>query len=1151
MGLRGGRLIGGALSHGFLAAVVLGAGAAALVASGPVPLPWLARELERRAAEAMIGPLDGLELRVSEAEFSAAGGFGLRLRGVELAPVAGDGAAIEARAATIGVDPLAALFGDLRLTRITIEGARLAVTRGADGAVRFEIAEAGGAVAGGALFEPPAEAAEVDSRDLVERATQSAADAFARAAAGLADAASAADGGMALLASDAALSLTELDLTIVDEPSGRRWRAPDAALALALDDGSAAARLDADMRLSRGGRLRVLAEIRRAAGADAIELTAETAGARLDDLWREATAEAVEDGVSLEGVIDLALTARVAAADGALLDAQVAIGVTEFAFSAPGLEARRLDRIDVEGALDPERRSATLSLIEADGPTFHLVGQGRVDFLAAERGGLRSMVGLLEMSELEIRDPMVFDEPLLIDRGRLSFDADFASASIAAPSIVLEAEGTEIRGRASAFLGAPEGGTYQFFFEADPFDAAALPRLWPTIAAPGARAWVAANVLGGRVDTLEIAGLLEPSRARVDGSFSVSDVTATYLADMPPIEGGVGVGRVSADGFVFDVSAGRVDMGDAGVLTLGDSRFVVPSFSPSPPPSETTVAATGPLTAVLALLDHEPLGLIQRFDGDIGAPTGQVEAQVSLAFPLAAGLRIAEIDVLARGSVTELEGVAPGVDAVMRADRATFEATTQGLRLESEAARLEGRRLAFVWRETFGPGDGEPRTILEVDGPISRDRLRHLGVQTEFHAAGPIGVDGELRFFRGGSGALDLALDMSAARLRIPPLEWTKPEGVGGRMRVRGTWSGRRAELGRFDGDFDDLDFAAALRLGAGGALSELRLETLRMLGDDGRPIMDLALTLSTLDDGRLGLTGGGPMFDFDAFFDRRRTSDEPTGTGGGSEVALDLQIDALRLAGDAEVRDARVEGVLRGDAPSQLAVRARAGAAAVVLQLTPDGADQRFFVSAEDAGAALRGLGLVAEARGGRLRLSGVAYPDGSAIGELQIDDIVVEDAPVMASVLSSAFVLGILDRAGSGGITLTRVRAPFRVDDQTVYLDDAAASGPALGMTLTGTVDRLDDSLDLSGSLSPAFAINGILSEVPLIGDLLTGGAGSGVLGVAFSIRGRLGAAQVSVNPLSALAPGPFRRIFSGRASPGGGGGDRLGEGFRAQDD
>jgi hypothetical protein len=62
----------------------------------------------------------------------------------------------------------------------------------------------------------------------------------------------------------------------------------------------------------------------------------------------------------------------------------------------------------------------------------------------------------------------------------------------------------------------------------------------------------------------------------------------------------------------------------------------------------------------------------------------------------------------------------------------------------------------------------------------------------------------------------------------------------------------------------------------------------------------------------------------------------------------------------------------------------------------------------------------------------------------------------------------------------------------------------------------------------LIPAYSINSVLGNVPVLGPLLLGGEGQGIFGANFKIAGSAADATITVNPLSALAPGALRKLF-----------------------
>jgi hypothetical protein len=55
-------------------------------------------------------------------------------------------------------------------------------------------------------------------------------------------------------------------------------------------------------------------------------------------------------------------------------------------------------------------------------------------------------------------------------------------------------------------------------------------------------------------------------------------------------------------------------------------------------------------------------------------------------------------------------------------------------------------------------------------------------------------------------------------------------------------------------------------------------------------------------------------------------------------------------------------------------------------------------------------------------------------------------------------------------------------------------------------------------------------VLSNIPLLGDIIASKKGEGILSATYSATGNMEQPNISTNPLSMLAPGIFRRIFEG---------------------
>jgi hypothetical protein len=149
---------------------------------------------------------------------------------------------------------------------------------------------------------------------------------------------------------------------------------------------------------------------------------------------------------------------------------------------------------------------------------------------------------------------------------------------------------------------------------------------------------------------------------------------------------------------------------------------------------------------------------------------------------------------------------------------------------------------------------------------------------------------------------------------------------------------------------------------------------------------------------------------------------------------------------------------------------------------------------------------------------------------GLLTITDFKMVNQPFLARLFSSVSFTGFGDLLQNEGISMDKFEMPFSSKNNVVSIHDAIFSG-GIGGTAEGYIDRPKSLVAIKGSLVPAYGLNSIISNVPLLGDLLASKKGEGILGVTYSMSGPTDQIALSYNPLSMMAPGILRRIFEGR--------------------
>ena len=88
------------------------------------------------------------------------------------------------------------------------------------------------------------------------------------------------------------------------------------------------------------------------------------------------------------------------------------------------------------------------------------------------------------------------------------------------------------------------------------------------------------------------------------------------------------------------------------------------------------------------------------------------------------------------------------------------------------------------------------------------------------------------------------------------------------------------------------------------------------------------------------------------------------------------------------------------------------------------------------------------------------------------------------------------------------------------------------AVGATIDGQIDYASDDVHLRGTFVPLYGLNNMFGQIPIVGLFLGGGSNEGLLGITYEVVGPPSAPRISVNPMSAIAPGLLRKFIP---SPG----------------
>lgn len=190
----------------------------------------------------------------------------------------------------------------------------------------------------------------------------------------------------------------------------------------------------------------------------------------------------------------------------------------------------------------------------------------------------------------------------------------------------------------------------------------------------------------------------------------------------------------------------------------------------------------------------------------------------------------------------------------------------------------------------------------------------------------------------------------------------------------------------------------------------------------------------------------------------------------------------------------------------------------------------REFELTATNAGDFLGALDLSDRVKGGSLSLRGPyddSAPPPALNAKLEMRDFTLKNSQILGRILTVTSLTGVQNLLTGSGISFNKMLANIRSRGGVITIDKGRANGASIGITVEGTVDTNSTGLKLKGVVVPAYALNSILSNIPIIGDLL-GGEGEGIIAFNYGIKGTYENPDVGVNPLSGLTPGFLRGIF-----------------------
>jgi AsmA-like C-terminal region/Protein of unknown function len=1015
-------------------------------------------------------------------------GVGLGFKGLTVRDAAGR-TVLSAPSGKLGLDPFAAALLDVRVRRLELDGLDLRLRVAADGVLSLAVASDSGATPIPLPGPVSAGAGGIGLAALVGGAVEA-----------MAGATQALD----------RLTLANGHFEIDNEATQRSVIYSDFAVVFDHSGSSARAALSAT---GPAGPWTITAQ---AAEGDTRTLSIRAHDLSLADLQ---TFDKKPPPVTAEGPVAIKLDAELTP-DSALraFSGQFSIGAGRVRIDNPDAVPFFIDEASGAMAWDEDARRFRIVRLQVLAGLTHVDAQG---WMAPPTDTAKIWTTHLESRDAQFGPERPGATPVALES--MVFDARFLEATSRFILDGLTARGPTVDVAVKAET-APDGdgSSLKLNIDAGSSATADLIRLWPQFINPDVREWCAQNLHGGRLqgslkanwtaaDLDAMAHKRGLPRESLHGEFTTRDVGVDLLPGLPIMMTDEGTGSFTGHEFTVSGNHATMALSPSRRVQANDLAFTVPDITPRPIVDASSRAhMTGTADSLADLVMREPLRRQAGLTIDPATVKGQAEGDLVLDLKLGKTARPEDTQFHASGALDNLQIEKFLADEKFESATASFEADRNTLKIAGDGELLGAATHVDVARAPGEEGSATITFALDAAGRAKR------GLNFGSWLTGPLPIKLKAPLTRASA---EVEIDLTPAGVDNPVPGLSKPAGKPGRATFLVKPQAVGASLGNIVIDLGVPVFRGSAQMDSAGAVESATITQARIAaGDDfkvdvvnGQSSLKISARGASLDARAFvksileGSSSGQSAKDFD--LDAKIASV----TGANKQAITNMDLTASRRDGETRL------GTLRG----------RIGAGAVVAT----GSSGETRISTSDAGALLRFANLYSHLEGGDLNLLLRSRGEASA-GQATLADFVLRDEPAFRQLVSAApqrASQGAAPTVDAARVHFEKMTATFERSPGKLAIEDAVIYNPSVGITAQGGVDFERNQLDLSGSFVPAYSVNTMLTKIPLVGLLLSGGENGGVFGINYRVHGSMSDPTVSVNPLSAIAPGIFHRILS----------------------
>ena len=680
-------------------------------------------------------------------------------------------------------------------------------------------------------------------------------------------------------------------------------------------------------------------------------------------------------------------------------------------------------------------------------------------------------------------------------------------------------------------------------------DAVLFSALWPQWAAPETGAWIAENIPAGRVRDSKLSFAADLGAAKgvrkvydVEGDIKLRNAELIWAKGATPITNIDADLYWNNDAFTASFLTGRIDD-----IALQRGRIVIePVLDDIQKNAMISLNAKGAASTAMDLARQAGLSQYGSFDFSKIKADGEIEFSLEAALPLgkqgSMANRIQKLDAtISNGSFRNLPNQMNVDDAELVVD------------ISTDNSQITGTATIYGAPSEFSLEIDHQKRHVELIGQTPPSALLATAIAKIFDLdiAGSIG--GKIVYSGDPSmneAKIGMTVDLSSASINVPKLNWAKLPAEDGRVTMTILLrKGEVASLQNIDMAAGSLSAQGQVAFDTTGQIQAAFFERVAWPGNDVR---DLIIERNAESSWKVGATArlvnlvplrrnegvsGDETLIFDFTADQIVVDNEISLSGqlsgnrtsdgmGKAKFLGTMLVDGAPLITEA---DLEMGFGINGD---KIVGTGLIGGGEVNLTFAAKIKDDpKLVIESENAGRVLSGLKVTDTVRGGQLRLTNI-FKDNefkSFDTKIELTKFRIVEAPRALRAFSVLSLAGLYSLVEGDGTAFQRGEAVLETRGPMVKIVSMKASGEAVGVTMLGVYDRATKKVDVSGNLLPVNQISKLLGKVPVLGDLFAGVDKSGIFVSQFTVTGTSDDMTTAVNPVSSIAPGLLRDLFS----------------------